>query len=168
MTTLKGLTMVAALLAGGASLAMAQKGPPTGSNQPPVGTSAAPNAPGPAGGPYLRSAAPEPGIAASGTTLRHHASKHSKMYKHSSGTAVRPLTQDLWLERCATAAVFCTLPALIQPFAVAKTFPFAWPKTGKIVRTVRKVARSRISSVVEQRFCNSQMIVSASIALCQM
>ena|SRR5215468_1060027 len=48
MTTLKGLTMVAALLAGGASLAMAQNGPPTGSNQPPVGTSAAPNAPGPA------------------------------------------------------------------------------------------------------------------------
>ena len=62
MTTLKGLTMVAALLAGGASLAMAQNGPPTGSNQPPVGTSAAPNAPGPAGGPYPRSAAPTSGI----------------------------------------------------------------------------------------------------------
>jgi hypothetical protein len=90
MTTLKGLTMVAALLAGGASLAMAQNGSPTGSNQPPVGTSVAPNAPGPAGGPYPRSAAPESGIAASGTTVRHHASKHSKMYKHSAARPPMP------------------------------------------------------------------------------
>jgi hypothetical protein len=67
MTTLKGLTIVAALLAGGASLAFAQNAPPTG-GQPP------------GGGPYLQSAAPGPGPV---TTPRHHTTKHKKMSMHS-------------------------------------------------------------------------------------
>jgi hypothetical protein len=37
MTTLKTLTIVAALLAGGSSLAMAQNGPPTGGQLPVAG-----------------------------------------------------------------------------------------------------------------------------------
>jgi hypothetical protein len=37
MTTLKTLTIVAALLAGGTSLAMAQNGPPTGGQRPVAG-----------------------------------------------------------------------------------------------------------------------------------
>jgi hypothetical protein len=44
MTTLKTLTIVAALLAGGASLAIAQNGPATGGEHPVAG--------GAAGGPY--------------------------------------------------------------------------------------------------------------------
>jgi hypothetical protein len=44
MTTLKILTIVAALLAGGTSLAIAQNGPPTGGQHPVAG--------GAAGGPY--------------------------------------------------------------------------------------------------------------------
>jgi hypothetical protein len=67
MTTLKGLTIVAALLAGGASLAFAQNAPPTG-GQPP------------GGGPYLQSAAPGPGPV---TTPRHPTTKHKKMSMHS-------------------------------------------------------------------------------------
>jgi hypothetical protein len=44
ITTLKSLTIVAALLAGGTSLAMAQNGPATGGEHPVAG--------GAAGGPY--------------------------------------------------------------------------------------------------------------------
>jgi hypothetical protein len=44
MTTLRYLTIVAALLAGGTSLAIAQNGPPTGGEHPVAG--------GAAGGPY--------------------------------------------------------------------------------------------------------------------
>jgi hypothetical protein len=72
MATLKGLTIMAALLAGGASLAFAQNGPPTG-GQPPV-------AGGGPGGPYLQSAAPGPGPV---TTTRHHTTKHKRMSMHS-------------------------------------------------------------------------------------
>ena len=70
MTTLKGLTIVTALLVGGASLAIAQNGPATG-GQPPV-----------AGG-----AAGNPAVPA---TSSHHMMKHhKKMYmstrKNSNG-----------------------------------------------------------------------------------
>ena len=49
MTTLKTLTIVTTLLAGGVSLAMAQAGPPTSGDYPPVarGASGNPTVPGP-------------------------------------------------------------------------------------------------------------------------
>jgi hypothetical protein len=58
MTTLKALTIVTALLAGGVSLAMAQAGPPTSGGYPPVarGASGMPTAPGP----NVRVTAPSP------------------------------------------------------------------------------------------------------------
>jgi hypothetical protein len=56
---MKGLAIVAALLIGGASLAMAQNGPATGGQRPVAG--------GAAGGPKL-------------TTPSHHKFKHHRMY----------------------------------------------------------------------------------------
>jgi hypothetical protein len=78
MTTVKSLAVIA-LLVGGTSLALAQNGPPTGSNQPPVGTSAAPNAPG-------------PNKAGTQHATKHHkkmhtaAKKHNKMYMSAKST----------------------------------------------------------------------------------
>jgi hypothetical protein len=60
---LKTLTIVAVLIAGGTSLALAQNGLVTG-NGPPVGGGAK-------GGPYMRSAAP-PAAPAHSYTARHH------------------------------------------------------------------------------------------------
>ena len=56
MTTLKTLTIVAALLAGGVSLAMAQAAPPTSGGYPPVARGASGNAVVP--GPNVRVPAP--------------------------------------------------------------------------------------------------------------
>jgi hypothetical protein len=70
---MKGLAIIAALLVGGASLAMAQNGPATG-NSPPVGAGAAGNP-----------AAPGPNLQA--TTRSHHATKHhKKMYMSAKST----------------------------------------------------------------------------------
>jgi hypothetical protein len=77
MTTPKSLTMVAALLVAGTTLAMAQNGPATG-GEPPIAGGAAGGPPGPgvipgapaqstAPSPYLQSAAP-----ATGTRIVHH------------------------------------------------------------------------------------------------
>jgi hypothetical protein len=69
--TLKSLTMVSALLVGGASLAVAQNGPATGGQPPVVG--------GAAGNPAA------PGLAASipARTARHHGTRHHRMYMMS-------------------------------------------------------------------------------------
>ena len=64
MTALKSLTILAALIVGGTSVAIAQNGPATG-GQPPAGVRA---------GPYLQSAA----APAQTTAVRHH--KNKKMY----------------------------------------------------------------------------------------
>ena len=75
---MKGLAIVAALLVGGASLAMAQSGPPTG-GQPPVAGGAAGGPPGPGvipGGPAQPAAQ-----APSRTRIAHRTTKHpNKMY----------------------------------------------------------------------------------------
>jgi hypothetical protein len=80
MTALKSLTILAALVVGGISLAIAQSGPPTG-GQPPVAGGAAgnPAAPGPG---FLRSAAPPAQTAA----VKHHKKMYmsTKHRKHSS------------------------------------------------------------------------------------
>jgi hypothetical protein len=69
----KGLAIVAALLVGGASVAMAQSGPATG-GYPPV-----------AGGAAGNPAVPGPNVRA--TTPSHKATKHhKKMYMSSKGT----------------------------------------------------------------------------------
>jgi hypothetical protein len=72
MTILKSLTIVAALIAGGTSLAIAQNGPATG-GQPPVG--------GGATGNPANMGPPGPGGAAAATT-RHHRS----MYMSAPGS----------------------------------------------------------------------------------
>jgi hypothetical protein len=99
MTTVKSLAIVA-LLVGGASLAMAQNGPPTG-GQPP-----APAASGPAGPgviPGDRSAAPSPNLqsaaqptkASSRTRIAHHqTTKHKKMYMSAKGTHHKATLKD--------------------------------------------------------------------------
>jgi hypothetical protein len=83
MTTLKTMTIAAALLVGGASLAVAQ-GPPTGAYPPVAGGAAGnpatnPGPPGPGvipGGP-AQSAATAP----SRTRMAHHTTRHhNKMY----------------------------------------------------------------------------------------
>jgi hypothetical protein len=85
MTTLKTMTLAAALIAGGTSLAMAQNGPATG-GQPPVAGGAAgnPAVPGPPGpgvipGAPLQSAAP----ATRARIVHHHMymSAHHKTLK---------------------------------------------------------------------------------------
>jgi len=67
MTTLKDLTTIAALLAGGMSLALAQNGPPTG-GYPPIGGGAqgnpAPTTSGPPGPGVIPHDAPRPGAGA--------------------------------------------------------------------------------------------------------
>ena len=68
MTTLKSLTIVSALLMGGASLAVAQNGPATG-GQPPI-----------AGGAAGDTAAPGP---AASIPARHHGTRHHRMYMTS-------------------------------------------------------------------------------------
>lgn len=73
MTTLTNLTIVAALLVGGTSLAMAQNGPATG-GEPPVAGGAAGN-PATTGPDYLRPATPS-----------HHATRrHKKLYMSAKG-----------------------------------------------------------------------------------
>jgi len=72
MTTLKTLTILAALVACGTSLAMAQNGPATG-NEPPVAGGAG-GYPG-ATGPNFRSKTPS-----------HHAFKHHRMYMSTKST----------------------------------------------------------------------------------
>lgn len=73
MTTLKSLTIVAALLIGGTSLVMAQNGPATGS-EPPVAGGAAGN-PATSGPNYLRTATPS-----------HYATwHHKKLYMSAKG-----------------------------------------------------------------------------------
>jgi hypothetical protein len=74
MTALKSLTIFAALIVGGTSLAIAQNGPATG-GQPPAGVSAG------APGPYLQSAAPP----AQTTAVRHHKKMYmfTKHHKHT-------------------------------------------------------------------------------------
>ncbi len=69
---MKTLAMIAALVIGSASLAMAQSGPPG------TGTNPAPN--------YGQSAAPPTG-AASGPRVAHHATSkhHKKMYMSAKG-----------------------------------------------------------------------------------
>jgi hypothetical protein len=68
MTTLKTLTVVAALLAGGTSLAMAQNGPATG-GQAPV-----------AGGAASNPAASGAAASIPARTARHHGTRHHRMY----------------------------------------------------------------------------------------
>jgi hypothetical protein len=72
MPTLKCLTICAALIVGGTSLAIAQNGPATG-GQPPAGVRAG------APGPYLQSAAPP----AQATAVRHHKKMSTKHHKHA-------------------------------------------------------------------------------------
>jgi hypothetical protein len=69
MASLKTLTMVAALIAGATSLAIAQSGPPTGA-QPPVAGGAA--ASGQTGG----------GNAGAGATTQKKSAKHKHKHKH--------------------------------------------------------------------------------------
>jgi predicted lipid-binding transport protein (Tim44 family) len=71
MTTLKGLMMAAALLAGSVSLAMAQNGPATGS-EPPVGGGAA---------------ASGSGYVSTPRTVRHHPVTNRRMYMQGSPAA---------------------------------------------------------------------------------
>jgi hypothetical protein len=73
MTALKSLTIFAALIVGGTSLAIAQNGPTTG-GQPPAGVRGAP-------GPYLQSAAPP----AQTTAVWHHKKMYmsTKHHKHT-------------------------------------------------------------------------------------
>lgn len=79
MTTVKTLTIVTALLAGGVSLAMAQGGPPTG-GYPPV-----------AGGAAGNPAVPGPNLRA--TTPSHHATRHhKKIYMSTKGHKGSKLT----------------------------------------------------------------------------
>ena len=75
MTALKSLTILAALMIGGTSLAIAQNGPATG-GQPPAGVRAG------APGPYLQSAAPP---AQTTAVVRHHKKMYmsTKHRKHS-------------------------------------------------------------------------------------
>jgi hypothetical protein len=100
MTMLKTVTLAAALIAGGTSLAMAQNGPPTG-GQPPVAT---PAPPGPgviphdvqstAPSPNLQSAAPATG-ASSGTRIAHHqTTKHNRMYMSAKGSHHKATLKD--------------------------------------------------------------------------
>jgi hypothetical protein len=84
MATLKSLIMATALLASGASLAIAQNGPATGS-EPPVGGGAKGNpAFQPYGGPYLRSAAPVES-AAPAHPSRHHKKIYMTTRHHQNG-----------------------------------------------------------------------------------
>jgi hypothetical protein len=71
MTALKSLTMVSALLVGGASLAVAQNSPTAG-GQPPV-----------AGGAAGNPAAPGPAASIPARTARHHGTRHHRMYMMS-------------------------------------------------------------------------------------
>ena len=71
MTTLKSLTIVSALLMGGASLAVAQNGPATG-GQPPI-----------AGGAAGNTAAGGPAASIPARTARHHGTRHHRMYMMS-------------------------------------------------------------------------------------
>jgi hypothetical protein len=102
---LKTLTVAGALLAGGATLALAQNGPPTG-GQPPTATPAPPgpgviphDAPGPAvqstaPSPNLQSAASAPG-ASSGTRIAHQTTKqHKKMYMSAKGSHHKATIKD--------------------------------------------------------------------------
>jgi hypothetical protein len=86
MTTLKSLIIATALLASGASLAIAQNGPATG-GEPPVGGGAKGNpAFQPYGGPYLRSAAPvESAAPAHSYTARHHKRIYMTTRHHQNG-----------------------------------------------------------------------------------
>ena len=91
MTTLKSLMMVSALLVGGASLAVAQNGPPTGGQAPVAG--------GAAGNP----AAPDTSV--SGQTVRHYGhriymmsvNRTHKGSKLTPDNDARPLSE--WLHR---------------------------------------------------------------------
>jgi hypothetical protein len=89
MTTVKSLAIVA-LLVGGASLAMAQNGPPTGGQ---------PSAPAAAPSPNLQSAAP-PTKASSGTRIAHHQTTkhHKKMYMSAKGPHHKALKDNSRLQ----------------------------------------------------------------------
>jgi len=100
MTTLKSLTILAALLAGGTSLAVAQNGPATGA-EPPVagGAGGNPAAPGYYGAPeyyggpgYFGApgyvAAPGAGYVASGPAYRP-ITHHRQMYMSTRGTGTK-------------------------------------------------------------------------------
>jgi hypothetical protein len=77
MTTLKTLTIVTALLAGGVSLAIAQ-GPPTGGYPPVAG--------GAAGNPAVPGTEGAPGPNLRATTPSHHATRHhKKIYMSAKG-----------------------------------------------------------------------------------
>src|SRR5205814_1010087 len=102
---LKILTVAGALLAGGATLALAQSGPPTG-GEPPTAAPAPPgpgviphDAPGPAAqstapSPSLQSAAPTTG-ASSGTRIAHQTTKqHKKMYMSAKGSHHKATIKD--------------------------------------------------------------------------
>ena len=67
MTTLKGLILVTALLAGGTSLVFAQNDPPTTGQPPVAGVAGSHMAPGPA----------------SSRTARHHGTRHHRVYMMS-------------------------------------------------------------------------------------
>jgi hypothetical protein len=79
---MKGLAIVAALLVGGASLAMAQSGPATG-GEPPVaggaaGNPAVPPAPGPPGPGVIPMPAKSAATAPSRTRIAHQTTRHPK------------------------------------------------------------------------------------------
>jgi hypothetical protein len=96
MTIVKSLAIVA-LLVGGASLAMAQNGPATGSQPPapaasgPPGPGVIPNAPSP----NLQSAA-APTKTSSGTRVAHQTTTkhHKKMYMSAKGTHHKAMLKD--------------------------------------------------------------------------
>jgi hypothetical protein len=69
-TTLKSLTIVAALLAGGTSLVMAQNGLPTGGYPSVAG--------GAAGNPGFVPAAQSPAAGSATRTASHHGTKHHR------------------------------------------------------------------------------------------
>ena len=96
MTNLKSLMMVGALLVGGASLAVAQNGPATGS-QAPIAGGAAGNA-----------AAPGTAASIPVRTARHHGTRHHRMYmmtvnRTHKGSKLTPANNDKplseWLHR---------------------------------------------------------------------
>jgi hypothetical protein len=90
MTTVKSLAIIA-LLVGGTSLAIAQNGPPTGSQTPPPAASAPPGPgmiPHDAAAPSsnLQAAAPTTRAASQTRMARHQPKHHQKMYMSAKGT----------------------------------------------------------------------------------
>ena len=108
MTSIKTLTIMAALLAGGTSLALAQNGPPTGGYPPvaggaggnpvtsgPPGPGYFPGAPEPAfqssaPSPYLQSAAPPTAGARIAVQRPHHMYMTTRSTKSHKGSKLTP------------------------------------------------------------------------------